>query len=81
MDPVSRIVEQAKKSPRTIVLPEGNDPRTWQAARRLLDEKIATPAVLGTPAEIEEGKKASGVSGDGPRGGAYDVPRQSWPLG
>ncbi|MFH0882126.1 MAG: phosphate acetyltransferase [bacterium] len=65
MDPVARIVEQAKQTLRTIVLPEGNDSRTWQTARRLVDEKIAKPIVLGSAAEIDAGLKNSGVSGEG----------------
>jgi len=65
MDPVTRIVEQAKQTLHTIVFPEGSDPRTWQAARRLVDEKIAKPIVLGSPAEIEKGLSSAGVPGDG----------------
>jgi len=65
MDPITRIVEQAKGDKQTIVLPEGNDPRTWQAARKLADEGIAIPILLGTPEEIDSGLKQSGVSDEG----------------
>lgn len=65
MDPVTRIVNQAKTANRRIVLPEGNDPRTWQAARRLVDENIATPIILGTSDELRDGMKEAGVFGDG----------------
>ncbi len=65
MDPITRIVTEAKQTSRTIVLPEGNDPRIWQAARTLVDEAIAVPVILGTPEELEEGMKQSGVTGEG----------------
>lgn len=65
MDPITRILEQAKAKPQTIVLPEGNDPRTWQAARKLVDEGIAVPIVLGTPEEVEAGLSQAGVPGEG----------------
>ena len=61
MDPVTRIVEQAKSASRRIVLPEGNDRRTWQAARKLVDENIAIPVVLGSPQEIDAGIEEAGV--------------------
>ncbi|MBD3165702.1 phosphate acetyltransferase [bacterium] len=65
MNPIERALEQAKSKPQNIVLPEGNDPRTWQAARQLKDEGIANPIVLGDPADIEAALKDAGVSNDG----------------
>lgn len=65
MDPVTRIVNVAKESPQTIVLPEGNDARSWQAARQLVDEAIAVPVLLGTQEELERGMTAAGVTPDG----------------
>ncbi|GBE29248.1 MAG TPA: phosphate acetyltransferase [Bacteroidetes bacterium] len=62
MDPIQRIVERAKQKPRTIVLPEGSDPRTWTAARQLADEAIAVPIVLGSDVECEAAMKEAGVS-------------------
>ncbi len=62
MDPIVRILEEAKKNPQRIVLPEGNDARTWTAARRLVDEGLAIPVVLGTPDECAAGQKEAGVT-------------------
>jgi len=61
MDPITRILGKAQQNLRSIVLPEGSDPRTWQAARSLQDQSIAKPIVLGTPAEIEAGVKTAEV--------------------
>lgn len=65
MDPITRILEQAKAKPQTIVLPEGNDPRTWQAARKLVDEGIALPIVLGSEEDVNQGLEQAKVNGDG----------------
>ncbi len=62
MDPITRIIERAKQHPRTIVLPEGNDPRSWTAARQLADEAIAVPILLGNDAECEAAMNDAGVS-------------------
>ncbi len=37
----------AKKNPKRIVFPEGDNPRVLRAAQRLIDEKMATPILLG----------------------------------
>ncbi|HEB84376.1 MAG TPA: phosphate acetyltransferase [Bacteroidetes bacterium] len=65
MDPVTRIVERAKESPQRVVLPEGNDERTWRAARRLVDEGIAVPIILGSPEETTAARGAAGVEESG----------------
>ena len=44
---VDSLVSAAKTNPQRIVLPEGNDPRTLEAATQ-----IARPIVLGDPNEI-----------------------------
>ncbi|MCB2212473.1 phosphate acetyltransferase [bacterium] len=62
MDPIQRITERAKQTPRTIVLPEGNDPRTWTAARKIADEAIAVPIILGTDGECEQAMNDAGVN-------------------
>ena len=48
-----------------VVLPEGRDGRIIQAARRLKDEDIAEPIVLGTDEQIEAALKEAGVGLDG----------------
>ena len=42
-------IERAKQSPRRIVLPEGQDARIVQAARRLQHEGICRPILIGDP--------------------------------
>ncbi|MCY4480862.1 MAG: phosphate acyltransferase [Rhodospirillales bacterium] len=64
MDLAERLVAQAKQRPRTVVLPEGDDPRILQAARRLHDEGIARPALIGARAALEEAAATAGVALD-----------------
>lgn len=45
----------------SVVLPEGRDERIIQAARRLKDEDIAQPIVLGKPEQIEAAIEKAGV--------------------
>lgn len=47
------LIERAKADKQTIVLPEGNDIRTLQAAREVVDRGIANVIVLGTQEEAE----------------------------
>ena len=61
MDIVARLIAQAKQRRRTVVLPEGDDPRIVEAARRLLDEGIARPVLIGERAALEEASEAAGV--------------------
>ncbi len=49
----------------SVVLPEGRDERIIQAARRLEDEDIAQPIVLGKPEQIEAAIGKAGVNLDG----------------
>ena len=65
MDLVERLVAQAKQRRRTVVLPEGDDPRVLQAARRLHDEGIARPILIGARAALEDAAAAAAVSLDG----------------
>lgn len=64
--PSSDIVEQclAKVQGRglTVVLPEGRDPRIVEAARRIKEQRIAEPIVLGKPEQIEAAAREAGVS-------------------
>ena len=62
MDLVERLVAQAKQRRRTVVLPEGDDPRILQAARRLHDEGIARPILIGARAAMEEAAASAAVS-------------------
>lgn len=49
MNLVERFRAEAAKLGRTIVLPEGTDPRTIKAAARLYDEGSVRPLLLGDP--------------------------------
>ena len=60
MSIIERIREKAKRDPRRIVLPEGEEPRTIRAAAEALAEGIAVPVLLGDPKKIEETAKALG---------------------
>jgi phosphate acetyltransferase len=51
---IESIRECARKIPLRLVLPEGTEPRTLQAARRILDQGLAASVTLvGCPEEIE----------------------------
>ena len=67
MDIVARLIAQAKERRRTIALPEGDDTRILQAARRLHDEGIARPILIGTRAALEDAAASAGVLLDGIR--------------
>jgi phosphate acetyltransferase len=67
MDLIKQFIASAKGRGQTVVLPEGSDSRVITAARRLVDEQIAEPIVLGTPEEIEKAANQAGVSTDGVR--------------
>ncbi|MCH3917084.1 MAG: phosphate acetyltransferase [Spirochaetia bacterium] len=56
----------AKAAAKSLVLPEGTEPRTLQAARKILDEHIAKKVtLLGKQAEIEAKAKELGVGLEG----------------
>lgn len=53
MDIISGFREKTRGKNLSVVLPEGRDERVLQAARRLKDQDIARPIVLGRPEQIE----------------------------
>ena len=56
------IIARAKADKKTIVLPEGDDPRTLEAAEMILAEGIADIIILGAPGEIaESGRSLEGA--------------------
>ena len=59
---VDRFAEKLKGRGLSVVLPEGNDERILQAARKLRDRDLARPILLGKPEEIEAASKKAGVS-------------------
>jgi phosphate acetyltransferase len=65
MDTVSCFKEKISGKGLSVVFPEGSDERIIQAARRLKDEAIARPLVLGKPEQIEAAVEKAGVNFDG----------------
>ena len=49
MSMIERVWEKARRNVKTVVLPEGDEPRTVQAAARIRDEGLARPVLLGNP--------------------------------
>ncbi len=63
MDFISRTHERAKKLRRRLVLPEGTEERTLQAARILVDDGLAGAVTLiGRPDEVESAAKNNNLS-------------------
>ena len=54
MDIMEKIREKAKANPKTIVLPEGEEERSIQAADAILKEKLANLILLGNPGNIDQ---------------------------
>ncbi len=50
---IERIKNTAKSDKKTIVLPEGYDPRVIEAAKKVIDERIAEIVILGDPDKID----------------------------
>jgi len=44
---MSGLIERARKLKKTIVFPEGNDPRVIEAAARLAREGVVRPVLIG----------------------------------
>ena len=65
MDIVARSFDAARARCGSIVLPEGRDDRIVAAARRLVDERLAKPVVLGTPGDVAAAAETAHVSLDG----------------
>lgn len=62
---VDACIAQARGCGKRVVFPEGDDARIIAAARRLVDERIASPLLLGVRAEIESAAARAGLSLDG----------------
>ncbi len=67
MSILDRFIDKARAAQRTVVLPEGDDARVVAAARRLQDEGIATPVIIGLPEAIGQAAAEAGVTLDGIR--------------
>ncbi|HOF84556.1 MAG TPA: phosphate acetyltransferase [Treponemataceae bacterium] len=63
---VASMIEKARSYGNRLVLPEGNEPRTVKAARKILDEKIAREVfLLGVRSDVETTAGNNDVSLDG----------------
>ena len=51
---IDDIKAKAKQQPKTIVLPESMDARTYEAAEKIAKEGLANIVLIGTPEEIEK---------------------------
>ena len=60
-----RFIEKAKTDVKRIVFPEGAEARALAAARRLKDEAICEPIIVGPAGATTEAAKKAGVSLDG----------------
>ena len=54
MEILQQMLERAQANPQRIVLPEGDEPRTLEAANIILRDKIANLILLGSPAVINK---------------------------
>lgn len=61
MNALSQIKDRARKKKRRVVLPEGTEPRTIQAAKKILSEEIASVTLLGDEKTIEKLSKEHGL--------------------
>lgn len=61
---IDTLKEKVSQSKKTIVFPEGSDPRVLLAAAQLADEGLLVPLVLGSSAEISRAAEKAGVSTD-----------------
>ena len=64
-DVVNACIAKARAGPKRLVFPEGHDERIVAAARRLKDDRIEIPVLLGTGAEIGAAAARAGVSLEG----------------
>ncbi len=56
------MIDKLKKSPKTIVLTEGTDPRILEAASRLLASNFLTPILLGNEEKISKAAENAGYN-------------------
>ena len=54
MEILQQMLKRAQENPQRIVLPEGDEPRTLEAANLLLKDKIAKLILMGDPAVIRQ---------------------------
>ncbi|WP_025772231.1 phosphate acyltransferase [Thioalkalivibrio sp. HK1] len=62
MDTIERLIERSKRNRQRVILPEGDDRRILEAAKRLHDEGIAHPILVGEREKLENEAQAAGFS-------------------
>ncbi|MBN1854163.1 MAG: phosphate acetyltransferase [Pirellulales bacterium] len=62
---ITRFLHMAKARGGSVVFPEGQDSRILAAARKLVDDQLARPIVLGKPEEITAAAEQAGTGLDG----------------
>lgn len=65
MDVIAQFETEARGQGGRVVLPEGSDPRVLKAARRMADEELAQPVLLGPEDQVLSAAKTAGISLDG----------------
>ena len=65
MSIIDSFIEKVRGRNLTVVLPEGHDERMILAARKLKDENIAKPIILGKPEKVAAAIEKAGVNLDG----------------
>ena len=58
---VDHVKEKARSNVKTIVLPEGDEPRTLQAAAIIAKDRLARPVLLGDPEKIASVARETGA--------------------
>ena len=62
MDILEHMLARAKANPQRIVLPEGDEPRTLEAADILLKDKVANLILIGNPGTIHQMAAEKGLT-------------------
>ena len=61
MGMIERVYEKAKKDPKRVVFPEGDEPRTLLAAEKLHKAGICRPVLVGSPEGIRAAAEKAGA--------------------
>lgn len=65
MEIIARFLDRAKQKNARVVLPDGEDERVLNAARRLVDQNVARPIVLGNAERLSEAAAKANLPLDG----------------
>ena len=65
MSMIEHVWQKARLNRKRIVLPEGEEPRTVQAAAKVRDEGLAEPILLGNPAAVRAVAEKTGTNLNG----------------